>query len=66
MSNQMNESESRAKLDQSMAEIADTWPAMMFRVYKNLKTEGFTHDDSMFLTSEFMRNLITAGGDKAS
>ena len=48
----------RAKLDQSFAEICDTWPPALWRFFKNAITEGFTEEQALILTINFMKSVI--------
>lgn len=53
----------RAKADQSLATIADTWPPALYRFFKNSVKSGFTDDQALLLTVNFLNSVIKRPAD---
>ncbi len=55
----------RAKLDQAMAELADTLPTMWWSLFDSCVKTGFSQDQAMRLVVEFIRcGIVTGGGEQ--
>lgn len=53
----MNEKEV-CDVGQSMVEVTNGWPGILYRFYNNSIEQGFTRDQAFSLTTQFMKSLI--------
>lgn len=59
----MDNTNEKAKADQAMAELCDMWPPMLFRFYAGLESEGFSCDQALRLTVEFMKVMFQSASN---
>ena len=51
-----------ADFDQAMTSLMRLLPPSLWQLYEALKTQGFSHEDAMRLTSDWLISTTTRGG----
>ena len=59
-----NPSKKLADLDQAAAALSDFLPPLLWRMYTNLKAEGFDHQDALDLLKTYIMGMCRNQGNE--